>query len=107
MGEILGIGLSHYPGLVQPDKGRNHQLTRALDSGRLTPEQMDPANWRIWLLVILPVNLRVFLDIFGTLLFAGYMLIVTRQGMVVLLQSIAVDANTSVLWSTNWPPASS
>mgnify|MGYP001056302306 CR=1 FL=1 len=45
MGEILGIGLSHYPGLVQPDKGRNHQLTRALNSGRLTPEQMDPANW--------------------------------------------------------------
>ena len=45
MAEILGIGLSHYPGLVQPDEGRNHQLTRALKSGRLTPEQMDPANW--------------------------------------------------------------
>ena len=45
MGEILGIGLSHYPGLIQPDEGRNHQLTRALNSGRLTPEQTDPANW--------------------------------------------------------------
>ena len=49
------------------------------------------------LLVILPVNVRVLLDIFGTLLFAGYMLIVTRQGMVVLLQSIAVDAKATTI----------
>ena len=49
------------------------------------------------LLVILPVNMRTLLDIFGTLLFAGYMLIVMRQGMVVLFQSIAVDAKATTI----------
>ncbi len=48
-------------------------------------------------LVILPVNMRALLDIFGTLIFAGYMLIVMRQGMVVLFQSIAVDAKATTI----------
>ena len=49
------------------------------------------------LLVILPLKLRAVLDIFGTLLFAGYMLIVARQGMVLLFQSIESDARATTI----------
>lgn len=49
------------------------------------------------LLVILPLNMRAVLDIFGTLVFAGYMLVVTRQGMVLLFQSIEFDARATTI----------
>ena len=49
------------------------------------------------LLVILPAKARALLDIFGTLLFIGYMIVVTRQGFVVLNQSIAVDATGTTI----------
>ena len=45
MGEILGIGLSHYPGLVMPDEGTTYPLTRILKSGKLSSELTNPANW--------------------------------------------------------------
>ena len=49
------------------------------------------------LLVILPVKVRALLDIFGALVFIGYMIVVTRQGYVVLTQSIAVDATGTTI----------
>ena len=45
MGEILGIGLSHYPGLIPPDEGNTFALTRVLKSGKLSAELTNPANW--------------------------------------------------------------
>ena len=45
MGEVLGIGLTHYPGLISPDEDRNYPLTRTLLSNRIAPEHKDPSNW--------------------------------------------------------------
>ena len=45
MGEILGIGLTHYPGLIAPDENRAFPLTRTLKSDSLPAELKNPANW--------------------------------------------------------------
>ncbi len=45
MGEILGIGLTHYPGLIGPDENRGFPLTRILKSDTLPADLKNPANW--------------------------------------------------------------
>ena len=45
MGEILGIGITHYPGLISPDEDRAFPLTRTLLSDRIPSEVKDPATW--------------------------------------------------------------
>ena len=45
MGEILGIGLTHYPGLIAPDEDRNYPLTRTLCSDQVAEELKNPATW--------------------------------------------------------------
>ena len=39
MGEILGIGVTHYPGLIQPDQKMAGLLDRTLNSDQV-PEEM-------------------------------------------------------------------
>ena len=45
MGEILGIGVTHYPGLIVPDDVMGGLLTRTLESGRVPAGLRDPAGW--------------------------------------------------------------
>jgi hypothetical protein len=41
MGEILGIGVTHYPGLIQPDEQMAGLLNRTLNSVRVQACRMD------------------------------------------------------------------
>jgi hypothetical protein len=45
MGEILGIGVTHYPGLIQPDRAMAGLLERTLNSDQVPEEMKDPARW--------------------------------------------------------------
>jgi hypothetical protein len=45
MGEILGIGLSHYPGLVAKDENMNFALKQTLDDPGLPELARNPENW--------------------------------------------------------------
>jgi hypothetical protein len=45
MGEILGLGVTHYPGLMVPDEQMASLLKRTLDSSRFPAELRDPAQW--------------------------------------------------------------
>ena len=45
MGEILGLGVTHYPGLMYPDANMATFLERTLASGRVPKERMDPDRW--------------------------------------------------------------
>jgi hypothetical protein len=45
MGEILGIGVTHYPGLIQPDQKMAGLLDRTLNSDQVPEEMKDPARW--------------------------------------------------------------
>ena len=45
MGEILGIGVTHYPGLIQPDEAMAGLLSRTLDSDQVPEALKDPARW--------------------------------------------------------------
>ena len=45
MGEILGIGVTHFPGLMMPDAYMSQFLTRTLKSDRVPAEMKDPARW--------------------------------------------------------------
>jgi hypothetical protein len=45
MGEILGIGVTHYPGLIQPDRQMAGLLDRTLNSDQVPEEMKDPARW--------------------------------------------------------------
>ena len=45
MGEILGIGVTHYPGLIVPDDRMGSLLAYTLASGRVPPALRDPAAW--------------------------------------------------------------
>ena len=52
MGEILGVGTTHYPPLISPDEDRSFPLTRTLRNNDKVPEDMkSPTNW--------PVAMRV------------------------------------------------
>lgn len=45
MGKILGIGVTHYPGLIVPDEHMGLLLTRTLESGRVPVVLRDPTAW--------------------------------------------------------------
>ena len=46
MGEILGVGTTHYPLLISPDEDRSFPLTRTLRNNTNVPEAMKiPTNW--------------------------------------------------------------
>ena len=46
MGEILGLGVTHYPPLITPDEDRMYPLRRSLASDTRVPAAMkDPQNW--------------------------------------------------------------
>ena len=45
MGEILGIGLTHYPGLLRTDADMSIFLRRTLTSARVPAALKDPARW--------------------------------------------------------------
>lgn len=45
MGEILGLGLTHYPGLIFPDTQMAVFLERTLGSDKVPAELKDPARW--------------------------------------------------------------
>src|SRR5262245_6095629 len=46
MGEILGLGVTHYPVLITPDEDRAYPLQRTLArDDRVPPEMKDPQNW--------------------------------------------------------------
>ena len=45
MGDILGIGVTHYPGLIQPDQQMAGLLNRTLNSDQVPDALKDPARW--------------------------------------------------------------
>jgi hypothetical protein len=45
MGEILGLGLSHYPGFMYPDEDMAMRIAQTLKSGKIRPELKEPRNW--------------------------------------------------------------
>jgi hypothetical protein len=45
MAEILGLGVTHYPGLMFPDARMATFLERTLASGRVPEARKDPASW--------------------------------------------------------------
>jgi hypothetical protein len=45
MGEILGVGLTHYGSFCYPDENMHDLLRRALNNPRIPAEAKDPANW--------------------------------------------------------------
>ena len=45
MGEILGVGVTHYPGLIQPDAQMAGLLNRALNSDQVPEALKDPKTW--------------------------------------------------------------
>ena len=44
MGEIQGIGLTHYPGLIAPYEDRGYPLARALRGDSIPSEMKNPSN---------------------------------------------------------------
>lgn len=45
MGEVLGIGLTHYPGLRYPDRQMVNILRQLMERPEATPEMRDVRNW--------------------------------------------------------------
>ncbi len=45
MGEILGLGLTHYPGLMVPDEAMGGLVLRTIASGKVPEALRDPAAW--------------------------------------------------------------
>src|SRR5687767_10893126 len=45
MGEILGLGLSHYPGFIQLDSEMAIRIKLGLEGDRLPADLKDPRNW--------------------------------------------------------------
>ena len=46
MGEILGVGVTHWPSLILPDEAKSWPLIRALKSDPRVPDEMKmPTNW--------------------------------------------------------------
>lgn len=65
MGEILGIGLSHYPPLCGPDEDMSGLLRWTLEDPAIPEAEKDPANW--------PEPMRLeWADDRGTLAAAGH-----------------------------------
>ena len=45
MGEVLGLGVTHGPYVLYPEENMANILKRRLQSGDLTEDYKDPANW--------------------------------------------------------------
>ena len=45
MGEILGVGTTHYPGLTRPDEGLSSTWQRIINAPRIDPKWRDRRNW--------------------------------------------------------------
>ena len=45
MGEILGLGVTHFPGLMLPDGYMGSFLDRTLESARVPDEMRDSSRW--------------------------------------------------------------
>ncbi len=45
MGDILGVGVTHYPGLIQPDAQMAGLLNRTLNSDQVPDALKDPKRW--------------------------------------------------------------
>ncbi|MFQ6029166.1 MAG: extradiol ring-cleavage dioxygenase [Dehalococcoidia bacterium] len=45
MAEILGVGLTHFPGLMAPDEPKNFSIARALRNPKIPAELKNPINW--------------------------------------------------------------
>ena len=45
MGEILGVGLTHFPGFLGPDVNLAYQFFKVLETDRVSPPMKDPRNW--------------------------------------------------------------
>jgi hypothetical protein len=45
MGEILGVGLSHYPGFMYADDQMSMRVKLVLESEKIPAQLRDPANW--------------------------------------------------------------
>jgi hypothetical protein len=45
MGEVLGLGLTHYPGLMVPDEAMGSLVLRTIASGKVPAALRDPAAW--------------------------------------------------------------
>src|SRR6185437_13210370 len=45
MGQILGVGVTHYPGLIQPDQQMAGLLQRTLNSEQVPDASKDPKGW--------------------------------------------------------------
>lgn len=45
MGEILGLGISHYPGFIYPDDDMSTRLKKILLSPKVPDELREPTNW--------------------------------------------------------------
>src|SRR5437764_10125283 len=45
MGDILGVGLTHHPGFLGPDRALAVFLEEALKSSRVPDQLKDPRNW--------------------------------------------------------------
>jgi hypothetical protein len=49
MGEILGVGATHYPPGLVPDEYKPWPLARMLQGDRIPDHMKDPANSSSWL----------------------------------------------------------
>ena len=45
MGDILGVGLTHFPGFLGPDENVAYQFFKVLGTDRVSPQMKDPRNW--------------------------------------------------------------
>lgn len=45
MAEVLGLGISHYPGFLYPDERMSGRLKKVLGSPSVPPVLREPANW--------------------------------------------------------------
>lgn len=45
MGEILGVGLTHFPGFLGPDENLAYQLFKVLETDKVPPHFKNPENW--------------------------------------------------------------
>jgi hypothetical protein len=45
MAEILGVGLTHFPGFLGPDENMAYQLLKVLETDKVPSRLKDPQNW--------------------------------------------------------------
>jgi len=45
MGEVLGLGISHYPGFIYPDSDMAMRVKQTVTSPKVPERLKDPANW--------------------------------------------------------------